>query len=160
MERKLSTLDFALRRKPYVKSSGGTFQSERNYLDVFIDGQLLCDCARQAGYDLVSILTNEWVPAEREKSVRRLLLREPADFPNDRRSLLVCSECGDIGCGAISIVVDSSEKKTVWRDFGYENTYEPEVHKEKLEGLGPFEFATDEYERELLEALRQMKDFK
>jgi hypothetical protein len=105
-------------------------------------------------------MAKEWVIPEIEKSVGRLLLKDPADLPNDRRSLLVCGECGDIGCGAISIVIDTSENIVTWRDFGYENNYEPDVHTEKLKELGPFEFAADEYKRKLLDALEQLKDNK
>jgi hypothetical protein len=157
MERKLSTLDLAIRQRPYVKSPSGTFQSERNFLDFVIDGQSLAD---RTNYDLVSVLCKEWVSEEREKSVRRLLGEESADFPNDRRSLLVCGECGDIGCGAISIVIDSSENIVTWRDFGYENNHESVVHTEKLKDLGPFAFAANEYKQKLLGGLERLKDTK
>src|SRR5215471_14678269 len=99
MERKLSTFEFSFRKRPFVKSSGGAFQSEHNYLDFVIDGHSLRDLAN---YDVVSILCKEWTPKEREKSVQRLLRDELADFPGDRRSLLVCAECGGLDCGAIS----------------------------------------------------------
>jgi hypothetical protein len=69
MERKLSTFDLALRQRPYVKSPGGTFQTERNYLDFVIDGQSLAERTR---YDVVSVLCKKWALEEREKSVRRL----------------------------------------------------------------------------------------
>jgi hypothetical protein len=41
-----------------------------------------------------------FVESETLKAVDRLLLMSDADFPNDRRSLFVCAECGDLGCGA------------------------------------------------------------
>ena len=154
MERKLSTLEFALRQRPYVKSPSGTFQSERNYLDFVIDGQSLAERTR---YDLVSVLCKEWVSGEREKSVRRLLLEEAADFPDDRRSLLVCGECGDIGCGAVSIIIRVSEKTVLWRDFGYQNNYEPEIHEVHLKDLGPFEFDLADYKSKLTRALDMLK---
>jgi hypothetical protein len=153
MERQLSTLDFALRQRPGVKLPGGTFQSERNYLDLLIDGQSLADRAR---YDLVSILCKEWSSGEREKSVRRLLREEAADFADDRRSLLVCGECGDIGCGAVSIVIDFYDKTVLWRDFGYQNNYEPEIHGQHLKNLGPFEFDLVDYRSKLTRALDKM----
>jgi len=154
MERRLSTLDFAPRQRPYVKSQSGTIQSERNYLDFMIDGESLTKLAR---YDLVSVLCREWVPSEREKSVRRLLREEPADFPEGRRSLLVCGECGDIDCGAVSIIIDFSDGRAVWRDFGYQNTYEPHIHRDYLGRLGPFEFDFDEYKTKLIHALDMLK---
>lgn len=154
MERKLSTLNFALRQRPYVKSPSGTFQSERNYLDFLIDGVSLAELAR---YDLVSILCREWALEEREKSVRRLLGEESADFPAGRRSLLVCGECGDIACGAVSIVLGISDNTAVWQSFGYQNAYEPEISGEHLRNLGPFQFDLDDYRNKLIRALSRLK---
>src|SRR5215472_10198026 len=148
MNHDLSTLDFLPRQRPYLnlESPNGTFQSKRNQLDFLIDGQSLTELAR---YDLVSVLCNEWALEEREKSVRRLLREEQADFPNDRRSILVCAECGDIACSAVSLIVNFSEKEVVWRDFGYQNTYEPEVHGDHLRALGPFHFNLEAYRKNL-----------
>jgi hypothetical protein len=154
MERELSTLDLALRQRPYVKSPSGTFQSARKYLDFVIDGQSLAERTR---YDLVSVLCKEWASEEREKSVRRLLGEEPADFPDDRRSLLVCGECGDIGCGAISIILHLSAKTVLWQGFGYQNNYEPEIHGEHLKKLGPFEFDLGDYKSKLIRGLEMLK---
>jgi hypothetical protein len=154
MKHKLSTLDFSLRQRPYVKSPSGTFQSERNFLDFVIDGQSLAELTR---YDLVSVLCKEWVVEEREKSVRRLLGEEAADFPDDRRSLLVCPECGDIGCGAVSIVLQVSDKTVLWQGFGYQNNYEPEIHGQHLKELGPFEFDLGDYKSKLIRALDTLK---
>ena len=150
MERKLSTLELTLRQRPYVKLTGGAFRSERNYLDFVVDGQSLSDGAR---YDLVTILCREWAVVEREKSVRRLLGEESADFQEDRRSLLVCAECGDIGCGAVSIILRLSDKTVRWQDFGYQNNYEPEIHGEHLKRLGPFEFDLEDYRSKLIRGL-------
>jgi hypothetical protein len=150
MNMKLSTLDFTLRQRPCVKSLNGTFQSERNYLDFVIDGRSLIDLVR---YDLVSVLCREWVSEEREKSVRRLLREAQADFPNDRRSILVCGECGDIARGFVSVIVDFSDEAVVWKDFGYQNTYEPEIHGDHLKDSGPFQFGLEGYRKNLIQAL-------
>jgi len=152
MNHDLSTLDFLPRQRPYLnlESPNGTFQSKRNQLDFLIDGQSLTELAR---YDLVSVLCREWAPEEREKSVRRLLREEQADFPDHRRSTLVCGECGDIACGAVSRIVDFSDEGAVWRDFGYQNTYEPEIHGEHLRALGPFHSDLDGYRKNLIRTL-------
>lgn len=77
MNHRRLTLDFVLRQRPHTRSHDGTFHSERNDLDLRLDGKSLMDPAR---YDLVSVFCREWVRAEREKSLRRLLLMEPADL--------------------------------------------------------------------------------
>jgi len=154
MERKLSTLELTLRQRPYVKLTGGASRSERTYLDFVVDGQSLLD---GAPYDLVTILCREWALEEREKSVRRLLGEEPADFQEDRRSLLVCAECGDIGCGAVSIILRLSDKTVRWQDFGYQNNYEPEIHGDHLKRLGPFEFDLEDYRSKLIRGLDMLR---
>lgn len=92
-------------------------------------------------------------PEENVKAVRRLLLEEPADLPNNRRTLYVCPECGDIGCGAVSLVVERAGDKVVWRDFGYENNYEDVVRTEGYEDVGPFAFDPADYAAALKKAL-------
>jgi hypothetical protein len=154
MQRQVSTLELAFRQRPYVEIPGGSSQSERHFLDFVIDGHSLAETAR---YDLVSVLCKEWVSEQREKSVRRLLGEEAADFADDRRSLLVCAECGDIGCGAVSVIVDFSDETVLWRDFGYQNNYEPEIHGEHLKNLGPFEFNLSDYKNRLIHALEMIK---
>ena len=156
MLRKSSQLNIKSKRRNGERISGGTFKSERNYIDFVIDGISLSEIVRSAGHDLVSVFTKEWVPEEREKSLRRLLLLEPADFPNNRRSIMVCAECGDLGCGALSILVESSEEEFVWRDFGYENNYEEELHVDGLRDLGPFHFESRAYKEILADAMLQL----
>jgi hypothetical protein len=151
MERKLSKLEFAFRQRPL---RGESSQNKRNFLDFIVDGQSLTDRTR---YDLVSVLCKEWVAAERERSVRRLLGEEAADFADNRRSLLVCAECGDIACGAVSVIVAFTDETAVWRDFGYQNNYEAQVAGEHLKSLGPFEFDLGDYKNKLIGALEMIK---
>src|ERR1700675_1131017 len=108
MPLKISKLEVRLRQRPGVTFPGGTSKSERNYFDFIISEQSLSERANNVGYDLVSVLAKEWVPEESQKAIRRLLLIDPADFPNNRRSLLVCGECGDLGCGAVSVTIELS----------------------------------------------------
>jgi hypothetical protein len=153
-----STLALEIRQRSAVKFPNGNTQSERNYVDFVVDGQSLCEQAIRAGYDLVSVLAREWVPEEREKSLRRLMLVDPADFPHNRRSLFVCGECGDLGCGAVSIVIDFSEDMVTWREFGYENNYDEQVHFDKLKDVGPFKFSLQEYKDTLARAMALLRD--
>ncbi len=154
MKDKLSKLDVVIARRPYLRFPNGTYQSGRTYVDFLVDGKSLAAAIK---LDLVSVLTAEWDVSERQKSIRRLLLEEPADFPENRRSLFVCAECGDLGCGAVSLVIDLSTDAVTWRDFGYENNYEPQVHHEGLESLGPFVFGLDSYRRSLQNALELLE---
>jgi hypothetical protein len=89
--------------------------------------------------------------------VHRLLLREQADLPDKRRSLFICSECGDLGCGAITVVVEKHDGAIVWKNFGYENNYEKEVLLDEYRSIGPFTFNAMEYERVLLVGITRLK---
>lgn len=136
-------------RLEWGRREGGGGATERDYLDFVVDGRPLSELIDG---DVISCLG--WLdPVENAAAVRRLLLEEPADLPNGRRTLYVCPECADIGCGVVSLVVERGGETIVWRDFGYENNYEPGVRKEGYEGVGPFAFDRAEYERALKRAL-------
>lgn len=141
--KKLSTL-----RVEWKRRAGGGGRTQRDFLDFVIDGQPLSAIVG----DQISCL-GWFVPDENAKAARRLLLEEPADLPDNRRSLYVCPECGDLACGAVSLVVEPVGNKIIWRDFGYENNHEAEVRADGLEDLGPFVFNRTEYENVIKQAI-------
>jgi len=143
----LSILSSALAHRPYRDMGGRTYQSVRRYVDFVVDGRSLGQSMKTAGYDLVSVFTAEWENSCLEEAKQRLLLQRDSDFPGDRRSLYVCGECGDLGCGAVSIIVEFQDESVIWRNFGYENTWEEIVHFEKLQDIGPFRFPLVSYRK-------------
>lgn len=128
---------------------GGNGATPREYLDFVVDGQPL---SKAIGGDLASCL-GWFVPDENTKSVIRLLLEQPADFPNNRRSLYVCAECGDLGCGAVSVVIELVGDQIIWRDFGLQDNYEDQIISSGYAGIGPFIFNKAEYETVIRSAL-------
>jgi hypothetical protein len=88
------------------------------------------------------------------KAIRRLLATEPGDASDGRVSLYVCPECGDLGCGAITVRIEGTSGEILWRDFGYENNYEAHVERGPFASLGPYRFDRVEYTARL-EALLQ-----
>jgi hypothetical protein len=136
------------------KHPGGGGKSERHFLDFAIAGQSLWEQLRKP--DMVSVLCSEYAAAARHESVRsirRLLLLEKADFPNNRRSLFICAEYGDPGCGAMTSLIVREGEVVIWKDFGLENTYEDNVVLAPYEGVGPFIFDAQAYEGLFLQAL-------
>lgn len=132
-----------LKRK---RREGGGGKTQRDYFDFVVGDESLSE---KLGGDLISCLG--WtVPDQNEKSVRRLLLEEPADFPKNRRSLYICPECGDLGCGAISIVVEQIGNEIIWRDFALEYNYSDDLISQDL---GPFIFDKSDYEKIIKSAL-------
>jgi hypothetical protein len=153
MNRSSSTLNLVVAQRPLEDMGNGTFRSARTFLDFIVDEKSLGDAVKNAGYDLVSVLTAEWATSYLEDAVRRLLLDRDSDFPNGRRSLYVCGECGDAGCGAVTIILEIEDDIAIWRDFGYENNYENIIQFKKLEHLGPFRFPLESYRKIIENAL-------
>ena len=147
----MTRLELRQRLLPAENHSG-----ECRFLDIALDGESLFETL---GYPhLVSCLA--WFPAIEHvvKDVDRLLLRTPADLPNDRRSLYVCAACGDIGCGAVTVVITEQNDKIIWRDFGYENNWDrrgPDL--KSFDGIGPFVFDKGQYVREFEEGIRRLR---
>jgi hypothetical protein len=140
-----------------VKLSGGTYKSERHFLDFAVNGSSLWERVGKR-HDMVTVLCREFALEETRKAVHRLLLIEKADFPHERRSLFVCSECGDLGCGAISTVIAREGNSIIWKEFGYEDTYESDVRLSDYAEVGPFAFDAASYEllfSEVIDRLQQ-----
>jgi hypothetical protein len=124
----------------------GEQKQARAFLDFCIDGISLYEKFANER-DLVStIWVNPPVPEEAQKSIKRLLKLIPSEFPNDRVAIYVCPECGDLGCGAISIEIVFTETLVTWRSFGYENNYENAVEYERYLPIGPYNFERVAYE--------------
>jgi hypothetical protein len=151
-----AVLELNLATRIGVKYPDGAYKSERQFLDFVVNGESLWDSVGNQ-HDMVSALCFNYAMEEVKKAVGRLLLTEKADLPNNRRSLFICSECGDVGCGAITVAVVREDDTITWKDFGYENTYEDAVLLEKYKSLGPFTFKTEEYEGTLLHAIERLQ---
>jgi hypothetical protein len=139
---RLSTLNL-VKRDRHVS---GPDRVDRSFLDFVVDGLSLYDEIGRRS-DRVSTL---WIspPAadEEQKAVRRLLRHEQGDLPGDRVSLYVCPECGDVGCGAITLKIEFAVDDVIWSDFGYENTHEESIDRASYGSIGPFRFSRQAYE--------------
>lgn len=139
-----------------VEYPGGASKSERHFLDFVIDGESLWEKVGRPR-DTVSVICFEYPREEIVRALSRLLLIEKAVIPGDRRSLFICSECGDIGCGAVTAFVFREAQSLVWKDFGFENDYEENIRLDEYKHIGPFSFGWKEYEATLLEAIDNLK---
>lgn len=82
-------------------------------------------------------------PEENLKLSAAFLLQAPVQTGSVRVLIYICPECGDIGCGAYSARISSSNSAYIWESFAYENGYE-EPHI--IKGIGPFKFDRHMYE--------------
>lgn len=95
--------------------------SENRFLDWTLNGKLLrtmlgwenppsdCTCM-VSGWDLDAGLA--WLES--------LRLEGAGDFPDGRAAVLVCQECGDLECGALSVDVTRESTTVRWSDFGWQ----------------------------------------
>jgi hypothetical protein len=149
-------MDSILKLEPLIRQgtqhANGASKSERHFLDFVVDGKSLWEALGKR-HDMVSILCAEYSADETAKAIGRLLLNGNVDLPNDRRSFFVCSECGDLGCGAITAVVEKQGETVSWKAFGYENTYEDKIFFDDYRTVGPFTFNATAYEQTLAQGL-------
>ena len=127
------------------------------YLDIEIDGKALSHhFAGRLGAHPPQISAVGWKSASIEAQasvVSQLLGEKPSELPSGRVPVLVCEECGHVGCGAFVVRLIHDSESVRWADWSYENGYEP------AEPIGwptkPSEFVFDRasYENELRRAL-------
>ena len=118
----------------------GTAQRPRRFLDFVVDGQSLYE---KFG-DHISPLG--WGDAEENRAaVHRFLRKSEPDLPHGRTSIYICPQCRELDCGAVSAVIERKGQEIVWRDFGYQNTFNEDVNFEGLREIGPFSFNATEY---------------
>ena len=127
-----SSLELHWRVRP-----GGGGRTERRYLDFVVDGISLYDRLR-AG-DRVTAL-GCWLPDSEREHIEQLR------SASGRVPLYVCAECGDFGCGAVTVQVERTPEGFVWRDFAFENNYDDTMKDaDSYRSVGPFLFNKTEY---------------
>jgi hypothetical protein len=138
----------------WSQRAGGGGATARRYLDFIVDGQSLFEIISS---ELIGRLG--WGRSETDKeSVNILLLKKQPDLPNGRCLLYVCPECGDIGCGAITIKIEKTAEHFVWKEFGYENNYDDRMPLlEEYKHIGPFFFEKHQYWKVLNEYMKSIR---
>lgn len=131
---------------------GGDSKTERPWLEYLVNGQPLLPQLPPS--DRISPLGWGDYPAYELMAIRQLLLEEPSELPNGRVPIYVCPECGDLGCGAVTALIQRDGDLLHWSQLGYENNWEEELRIEGYAGVGSFQFRYTDY-REALDARRR-----
>jgi hypothetical protein len=132
----VSRLGLRWRTRPGEVHKTGSFKTERRYLEFTIDGRSLQDEVRPS--DHVSPI-GCWTAEFQRHHLDQLLLRAAGESPTGRVPIFVCAECGDLGCGAVTVAVERTTEGFVWRDFAYENNYDPAMTDvDSYREVGPF----------------------
>ncbi|MCM2386792.1 oxidoreductase [Streptomyces albipurpureus] len=136
---------------PAMRAGGvlasGVFKTHRDFMDFIVDGQPLL--FQLSDLDAVSPLASDVPPAIFTAEVRTLLLEAPAPLADGRCVIYACPECADLGCGAVTAVIERDGADIVWRDFAWQTSEQADLEREGYEGIGPFRFRGDVYRAEL-----------
>ncbi|MCH0563548.1 MULTISPECIES: oxidoreductase [unclassified Streptomyces] len=123
--------------------AGGGYQIHRDFLDFVVDGRPLL--LSLSDLDAVSPLASDVPPALFTEQVRSLLLEGGALLPGGRYVLYGCPECADLGCGAVTALIERDGDDYVWRDFAWQTSEDVDLELNGYPGTGPFRFRGEEY---------------
>ncbi|MFD6024370.1 oxidoreductase [Streptomyces griseoluteus] len=118
--------------------AGGGYQVHRDFVDFVVDGSPLL--FRLADLDAVSPLASDLPPAVLDAQVRALLLEDEPPLPGGRFVLYGCPECADLGCGAVTAVIERDGDDYRWRDFAWQTGEHVDLDRDGYHGTGPFHF--------------------
>jgi hypothetical protein len=126
-----------------IKIRGGkNNQSKRMFYDFIIDGRSLFETLN---VDFISGFG--WLTIEFQKEYAdTILLKRPSELVSGRVPILICPECADLGCGAITVEIRKDKEFISWSNFGFENNYDETIMSlDEYSEFGPFYFKKDAY---------------
>ncbi|MFC8195180.1 oxidoreductase [Streptomyces sp. NPDC060006] len=140
---------------PAMRAGGvlanGDYQAHRDFVDFIVDGRPLL--YQLSDLDAVSPLASDVPPAIFTAQVRSLLLEADPPLEGGRYVIYGCPECEDLGCGAVTAVIDRHDDDFVWRDFAWQTDEQADLERNGYHGIGPFRFRGDEYRAALVSLL-------
>jgi hypothetical protein len=120
-------------------------KSQRRFLDYVVSVTSLSHILNVSNLDLVGSLGWGLNPQHELDSLDVFLGKASMESVKKRMPLYVCSECGDLGCGAITVRMEWENECVVWKDFGFENGID-ELNVGEFKHIGPFYFEKNQDE--------------
>lgn len=81
-----------------------------------------------------------------KRYAKQLLLKEASELESGRIPLYVCECCADLGCGAITVLIEQKDGCITWSDFRSEGyAIDEAFQSEYMKRTGPFYFDKEEY---------------
>ncbi len=104
-------------------------RGEATYFDIEVDGKRLAQhFAGRRGAHPSQLSPLGWSSANetyRAEIVAQFLAESPSGLKSGRVPVLVCEECGDVGCGAFAVRVVREGEHIIWTDWAFENGNKP-----------------------------------
>jgi hypothetical protein len=151
----LLTLGLVPSLRPGRVLDGGGRHAERSFLDFRVGdwllGPLVATRVRlvDLANDYVSVLVTNWPAGFPAQAVMQLLGMEEPPLPDGRTPLYLCAECGGLGCGAVTAVIERDDDGVTWHSLGRQTDYDSFVDYEPFKDLGPYRFHITSYEATL-----------
>jgi hypothetical protein len=123
----------------------GATKIQRESADFLVNGEsLLAHLIKMSGGhgDFMGCFVHGFAEAKAQ-ALRELLLEVDTSSKQRRVGIYICPECGDIGCGRFSVMVERCADAVIWSEFAYENDYEDLLIFEEMR---PFRFLSSQYE--------------
>lgn len=134
---------------------GDSNKHERHSVDFLVNGVSLFEATKAAYLDFCGRFSSDLTPAQNRDNERIFLLSGQPDTSSGRIMLFVCSECADLGCGAITMRITKDGDFFVWSEFAYENNYdEATTDFASYASIGPFRFEAKHYRSTLSKAVQ------
>jgi hypothetical protein len=125
-----------------------TLEPSGRVLDILVSGTPLAE--RLVGSTGHTCSPLGWGRPEVEAATRRrLALDLPLLVEGEREPVLVCTECGELTCGAVTARISAARGIVTWSDFAFESGTGVPEHRESIAG-GPFRFEWRAYRAVLL----------
>ncbi|MFT5599821.1 MAG: hypothetical protein ACI9N1_000047 [Flavobacteriales bacterium] len=94
------------------------------FVDFLVNNESLYEKFELDGTLRIGVLG--WSSQEWEtKNINIFLSEIKPVLDNGRVELFVCSDCGDIGCGATTLKLTKTNNKIVWSEFGDDDDFGP-----------------------------------
>ncbi|WP_328351917.1 oxidoreductase [Streptomyces sp. NBC_00445] len=140
---------------PAMRAGGvlanGDYQVHRDFVDFIVNDRPLL--FQLSDLDAVSPLASDVPPAIFTAQVRSLLLETDAPLPGGRYVIYGCPECEELGCGAVTAVIEQEGDDYLWRDFAWQTDDYADLTLNGYHGIGPFRFRGAEYRTALTSLL-------
>lgn len=134
-------------------------KGDRTIFDIYVDGKPLSHhFSGRLGSHPSQISPLGWSTSSKTyqaEIVAQFLVEKPSELDSGRVPVLVCEECGDVGCGAIAVKIIRDGEHIKWTDWSFEYGLEP-VHKmEWPTQPTDFEFDYSLYKTEIQKVLEK-----